>query len=260
MRHWGSDLWEYGKEKATEFFKDGLWKGAGWLLKKFTPWGRVVDIGMTILDKIGVKDWLWDRGVESFNVITDTLNGGSGTPSVTPEIDGPGGIRHFNDGPDPDLPRNLGPIILQSNLQAGYPGIINWTDFGKGSEVPAKPDEPKGAGPFLPAARAPNWAALNRPTPGGADAWLTEANRINRLTATPESFGSRAPWLNQQNSYNAHVTVHVPPGTPEQQAESIGATARRVFREEFQRQMEMAGDQFIDATSPFLDHTHKIAE
>lgn len=254
----GGDLWDWGKD----FVKDKAWDWVTWGLKKLTPWGKVVDWTMWGLDKLGVKDWLWEKGEEGVGYIWDWITGGSETPSpVTPhvpEIDGPGGLQPINDGPNRNLPKNLGPLRMQIGGMPGQ-GILpfQWHDFGKGSDVQPKQEGP---GPFLPPARAPNLSLMMARTPGGGDAWLAEANRINRMNALPESFGSRAHWLQQQNSYNAHVTVNVPPGTPEQQATSIGETARRIFREEFQRQMELASDQLIDATSPFLDHTHEVAK
>lgn len=252
----GGQLWDWGKE----FIKDKAWDWITWGLKKLTPWGKVVDWTMWGLDKLGVKDWLWQKGEEGVSYLWDWITGGSSEAPVpdphTPEIDGPGGLPPL-DGPKRDLPKNLGPLrIMQGGVpMGGYPMPFKWDDIGKGGEIPAPKGDEKPT--FLPSARAPNLALWTQPLPGGKDAWLNEANRINRMNAVPETFGSRAHWLQQQNAFTANVTVNVPPGTPEQQAESMANLARRVLREEFERQLANAADQFVDATSPFLDHTHE---
>lgn len=213
-KSWWDKAWEAGEG----FLKNGLWKGLGWGLKKLTPWGRAIDIGLTILDKLGVKDWLWDKtkqGVgwlwdNTSNVITDAINAVGGGGGVG------GGVAQG---------KKYTPLM--SDLYTLMPRSI---------------PEPLGADAYL--------KATDRIT-RMQDQPLLQMARAGAVGVARHSGNLD---LNQTNQIQTTVNITVPAGTPEAQVDFMSNQMRNVFQDQWDRQLRFAGDQFIDATSPASDH------
>lgn len=256
---WWDTIWEYGEN----FLKDGLWNGLKWGLKKFTPLGRIVDWGMWGLDKLGVKDWLWDKTKQGANWLWETGKGW-GQEILDPMQK----VKRLmkERGMEPDY--GLSPIA-----QAALPGfggpvvgpIFDWTNFGKGSEVPKKEEK-----------RVPTLSDLytlmgpSVTEPPGARSYLEAADRITRMQEEPlrqmaiggvlggAPVGQDA--REQHNQFHATVNITVPQGTPQDQVDYMSNQMRRVFDDQWNRQLRYASEQFLDATTPPGEHVLWKAE
>lgn len=242
---WWDTIWEYGED----FIKDGLWKGIGWGLKKLTPWGRAIDIGMNVLDMLGVKDWLWDKGKGVAESVWDPF------ANVREQLKQQGGST------EPDY--KSGSMVMAGLPGFGVPGtgpIFDWTNLGRGSEIPKKE---KKYNPTL--SDLYNLMPRSIPEPPDQRSYLQAADRITRMQDNPLAqmarggamglAGPQAPDNRQQNNqFHATVNITVPVGTPQEQVDYMSNQMRRVFDDQWNRQLQFASEQFLDATTPEGEH------
>lgn len=254
---WWDQIWEWGEG----FLKDGLWKGITWGLKKLTPWGRVVDWTMWGLDQLGVKDWLWDKTKQGASWLWETGKG-IGQSVLDPFQKVRELIEQKGGSTEPDY--QTGPLAL-----AGWPGmggpvvgpLFDWKNFGRGGEIP-KPE--KKYQPTL--SDLYNLMPRSIPEPPDQRSYLQAADRITRMQDNPlkqmamggVSGGAgvlmKPESREQHNQFHATVNITVPVGTPQEQVDYMSNQMRRVFDDQWNRQLQFASEQFLDATTPEGEH------